>query len=224
MKLRHSIVTSCGLVATSVLILFGSCLGQERVESIADILKKAHVSGSLVYWSTAGCGADGSRYPSFPKLLPINYSGSPLDALHDMFADDPKMGITQESGGIIRMAEADVPHDFLDVKIHHVSFSLPRVGRVWFTGPNMALQAILLTPEVQAFKSAHNIGPFSGFRLPGNATSDRPQVHGELNDVTVTEALDYVLQMFPGYWIYGNCTNTGGDREVFFWFFPETRP
>ncbi|HVR26611.1 MAG TPA: hypothetical protein VMU26_25200 [Candidatus Polarisedimenticolia bacterium] len=127
------------------------------------------------------------------------------------------MRVTQDPGGIVRMAEANVPNDLLDVTIHHVSFS-PQDGTAVFGGPNMALQAILLTPEVQAFKSAHNVGPFSSFRLPGDAAANRRHVFGELNDVTVSEALDYVLQTFPGYWVYGNCTNEDGGREVYFWF------
>jgi hypothetical protein len=211
-------MTSCSLVATCALVLASSCLGQERVQSITDVLSRARVSGSLAYSSPAPCRPEPFRFPSFPKLLPTIYSGSPLDALREMFADDPKMRVTQEPSGIVRMAETDAPNDLLDVKIHHVLFDLSRFGPVAFGGPNMELNKILGTPEVQAFKSAHNIGPFSGFRLPGNATSYSKHVPGELNDVTVSQALDHVLRTFPGYWIYGNCTNEKGSREAFFWF------
>jgi hypothetical protein len=40
-------------------------------------------------------------------------------------------------------------------------------------------------------------------------------VHGELNDVTVSQALDYVLQTFPGYWIYENCATKERGRSVY---------
>jgi hypothetical protein len=215
---KHSIATFFGLVATWALVPVSSCLSQERIQSITDVLSRAHVSGSLAYWSPALCRPESFRYPSFPEVLPTSYSGSPSDTLRKMFANDPKMRVTQERGGIVRMAEADVPNDLLDVKIHHVLFDLSRFGPVAFGGPNMELQKILLAPEVQAFKSTHEIGPFSAFRLQGDATSYSAHVTGELNDVTVSQALDYVLQTFPGYWIYGNCTSERGDREVFFWF------
>jgi len=225
--LKYSVVIFNGLVASSVLLLFGSGLGQENVHSVTDVLSKAHVSGSLAYWSPGVCRPEPSRFPSFPRMLPTRYSGLPLGALSEMFAGDPKMRVTQEPGGVVRMSETDVPNDLLDVRIHHISFDLSRFGPVVFGGPNMELQKILLAPEVQAFKSVHNIGPFSGFRLPGDATSYNKHVPGELNDVTVSQALDYVLLTFPGYWVYGNCTNEKGGREAFFWFIeniPETPP
>jgi hypothetical protein len=42
----------------------------------------------------------------------------------------------------------------------------------------------------------------------------KPSVHGELNDVTVAQALDYVLQTFPGLWTYQNCHNPEGGRKI----------
>jgi hypothetical protein len=60
----------------------------------------------------------------------------------------------------------------------------------------MALIYILSAPEVRAFRRAKNIGPFyDAFVLPGNATSELPVI-GELDNVTVSRALDYVLETF----------------------------
>jgi hypothetical protein len=74
-----------------------------------------------------------------------------------MFADDKTMQVIQERDGKIRMAETDVPQDFLEVKIHHLSFpSLYRSGAIYHNGA-MAVYAILNTPEVIAFMD-HNIG------------------------------------------------------------------
>ena len=89
-------------------------------------------------------------------------------------------------------------------------------------GPNMALELIMSTPEVSAFKRAKNIRPFShlGFPLPGDSGS-KPPVPGELDNVTVSQALDYVLETFPGLWVYENCSSQeqDGGRTVFFSFF-----
>jgi hypothetical protein len=47
-------------------------------------------------------------------------------------------------------------------------------------------------------------------------------MYADLDDVTLSEALDHVLQIYPGFWIYGNCPSAGGGRTVFFQFFKNT--
>ena len=82
-------------------------------------------------------------------------------------------------------------------------------------GANMAIiVGIEWSPEVMAFRKAHNIGPVgNGFLLPGSCGSeDKPIVYGRLKDVTVKEALDYIFQTFPGFWIYENCVNDKGEQ------------
>jgi hypothetical protein len=201
------------LTVALIVILVASCLAQDRVESISGVLNKAAATGSLAYWNPAGC--DSLSPLPLPKIRPTNYSGSPREALQEMFADDPNMRVTQEPGGMIRMFEKDVPTDLLDLKIHHISFP----GKyAEFRGSTFLLWTIMQTPEVQAFAKAHNIGPLYSNRMPGNPFPGLRQVHRELEDVTVSQALDYVLLAYPGYWIYENCKNTEGGREVFFWF------
>jgi hypothetical protein len=46
-----------------------------------------------------------------------------------------------------------------------------------------------------------------------------PEVAGQLNDVTVSQALDYILMTFPGYCVYENCTTPDGARAVNFEFY-----
>jgi hypothetical protein len=160
----------------------------------------------------------------FQKKLPdslqirslTDYSGAPRDVLEKMFADRPKMKITEEPG-IVRMAETDVPTDLLNFKIHHLSFGgLPPE---FSHGPGVALMAIQASREVLAFRKEHNIGPIADrFTGPGDAASPGPIVTGELNDITVSQALDYVLKTFPGFWIYENCANEDGQRTVHFDF------
>jgi hypothetical protein len=239
-------MTSLNLKVASVWVLAASCLAQDRggvdsavaVPLIGDVLRKANVSGSLAYWGR--CEKNMSS-PDFPRvrILP-DYSRPPLEVLRKMFADDPLMRVTQEPGGKIRMAEADVPSDLLNVRISHLSFNVvvqpelrpakstlgdPTVALLhWPTktlgGPNMALEIILSTSEVSAFKRARNIKPLPtlGFLLPGDSAS-KPPVPGELDNVTFSQALDYVLESFPGFWIYENCPSADGGRTVVFNFF-----
>jgi hypothetical protein len=179
----------CKLAMASLLFLVGSCLSQDKggvdptvaVPVVQKILSSAQLSGSLEYWGVYGVT---KPRPEFSKLRPVSgHEGSALDVLQEMFADDPKMRVTQESDGKIRMVETDVPRDFLEVKIHHLSFTSDDHG------PKMAMLAILHTPEVIDFMD-HNIGrktAWEGWGLPGDDSIaiDKPSVPGELNDITV---------------------------------------
>jgi hypothetical protein len=128
------------------------------------------------------------------------------------------MKVSQDDDGKIRMIEEDVPNDLLDVKIHHLHFP------VEFHGPNVAMTVILKTPEVIAFRREHNIGPESQWGpklggLPSEAfDANKPSVFGDLQDVTVRQALDHVLQTFHGFWMYENCASPGGGRTIYLGF------
>ena len=181
------------------------------------ILQAGHVSGSLAY---SGCGFDKRSPPDLPPLGVLDESGTPKEILKKLFAADPLMQVTQEDGGMIRMIEKNVPTDLLEVKIHRLSFfPLDASGAAPVYGPRMALIAILLSPEVVAFGKDHNIGHLPsldrGFILPGDCCASGRIVHGVLDDVTVSQALDYVLQTFPGFWLYENCVTEEGTRSVY---------
>lgn len=137
-----------------------------------------------------------------------------VESLREMFSVDPKMRVSQDADGKIRMIEEDVLSDLLDVKIHNVRFP------VQYHGPDAAVSAILNTPEVMAFRKEHNIGPqVEEFGYPSEAYAPaKPRIHGNLHDVTVRQALDYVLLTFHGFWSYENCKGPADGRMVFFWF------
>jgi len=206
------------MMAVGVLFLASSGLSQDKggvdqtvaLPEVEKILSRTQLSGSLEYWGV--CDVSKPR-TEFPKLRPVSgHEGSALEALQEMFADDTKMRVTQESDRKIRMVETDVPKDLLEVKIHHLSFLSD------YHGPKMAVMAILHTPEVIDFME-HNIGrktAWGGWGLPGvdSIAVHKPSVPGELNDVTVAQALDYILQTFPGFWTYQNCYDQEGRRTV----------
>jgi hypothetical protein len=50
--------------------------------------------------------------------------------------------------------------------------------------------------------------------MPGQIVIHGPSMPGELNDVTVAQALDYVLETFSGFWFYQNCKNPEGERKI----------
>jgi hypothetical protein len=220
------------LKMTSLLFLLASCLGQDRGGTspgdasvlLGRVLSKAHASGSLEYWGVCNYK---EVYPDFPKLraVPDRAGSSPVELLREMFSVDPEMKVNQDADGKIRMIEEDVPSDLLDVRIHHLRFGE-------YHGPNAAVVTILNAPELTAFRREHKIGPEAdrapGFGLPSQAFDPgKPSVVGDLRDVTVRQALDYILQTFQGFWFYESCKTPEGGRTMYLGFFenePEAVP
>lgn len=176
---------------------------------IIRVLSSGHLSGSLEYWGRC------DHNPDFPNVHSPRKTAAPiLETLQDMFSDDHKMEVTLDSSDYVRMVETDVPQDVLNVVIAHLSFD----GDDWLSHPNMALQVILQTDEVKKFMRSEGIGPISeGYYLVGPVPG-QPRLSGELSNVTVREALDYVLKTFPGFWIYENCRSNTGARTIHFAF------
>lgn len=203
----------------ALLLLVGSCLGQNKSgravlhefmaeQAVQKVLSTAQLSGSLEFWSVCDIA---KPHAPFLKIQPVSgYGSAPLETLQELFANDAKMQVNQESDGKVRMVEADVPRDFLEVKIHHLSFPTD------FHSGAFAVYFIVNTPEVRTFME-HKIGrkvPWFGWGMPGQIHIHGPSVPGELNDVTVEQALDYVLETFPGFWTYENCRAPEGNREI----------
>jgi hypothetical protein len=211
----------CRATFIMALVLVAPCLAQQVISKkfddsprrLRDVLTDAHVSGSLAY--SASCKFHGGRFPVLPSIGIPERSGSPAEVLQSMFGENSTIRVTQEPKGLVRMAEANVPTDILDVRIHHVSFAGEGTGPIG--GAALAMMTILGTPEVRAFMETHNITT-GAFRLEG-VNPNQPDVRGELNDVTVSEALDYVLKTLPGYWVYENCTTPEGSRSANFRFY-----
>ena len=213
-------MTSCKQVFTFLFLSAIACFGQleqgasawSRLDQIDDVLRSSEVSGSLTYQGY--CGRTLPEAPPVRDLHPKDYWGPPNKVLQEMLADVPNMRVSQEANGLVRMTATDVPTDLLDFKIHDLSFYSHNGNNSLSHGANMALMAILMNPEVRAFRKAHGIGPNPDmFMMPGDAASGRV-LYGHLQDVTVSQALDYILQTFPGFWIYENCVSADGERTV----------
>lgn len=204
-----------------------SCLGQgeERISPksassyIGAVLNGSRASGSLVY--SGSCGHAGASEDLPALRMPPRNNPYSLQSLREMFAGDPKMRVEAETGGKIRMVERATPLDILNVKVLHLSFTThPDPLR----SPTMALWAIIEAPEVRAFMDANRIGPKRrdayGFSIPLYSES----ISGDLDNVTVAQALDFVLKTYPGFWAYENCESERVGRTVFITFFPSVPP
>ncbi|HWY59397.1 MAG TPA: hypothetical protein VNZ03_33340 [Terriglobales bacterium] len=182
---------------------------------MADVLGKTPFSGSLEY--SGDCDEKSQELPVLPTVrVPLkDRDSSALVMLREMFADDHKMQVTQETGGTIRMVESDVPKELLDVTIRGLSFNN-------IYDPITAEAMIMSAPEVQGFLKAHGIERGSDrFRLGvrglrQGSEPGLPHTSGDLDNVSVEQALDRLLKTFPGLWVYQNCRTETGGRVVAF--------
>ena len=211
---------TCRAILGTALILAGVCNAQQvalnvddSAQLIRNVLKDAHVSGSLVY--SAICKSASGRSPVVPHVRTPRRAGSPAEVIQSMFGTRTTIRVTEEPNGLVRMAEADVPTDILEIRIHHISFADAEAGPI--SGPPLALMKILAAPEVEAFMKEGDIRT-TAFRIEGFYPR-LPDIPGELYDVTLSEALDSVLRTFPGYWVYENCTTPEDTRSVNFRFY-----
>jgi hypothetical protein len=150
------------------------------------------LSGSL---QISGFCDDGS-FPQFSHLGKKT-AVPPLQALGEMFSSSA-VRITQDSDGNVRMIDPGVPDDFLNVRIHRITF---KEGFDIFTAYG-ALSVVLAAPEVVAFLRGHDIevvrslivinGSWPPYWPPGS-----PHMSGTLDNVTVGEALDRISHTFP---------------------------
>jgi hypothetical protein len=216
-------------VITCVFVLAACMVGQDRGGTppgdggtlIGGIFSRAHASDSLEYWGVCNYKL---AFPDFPRVRAVSdREGSPVELLRKIFSVDPEMTVSQDADGKIRMIEEDVPSDLLDVRIQHLQFT----GE--FHGPHAAVVKILMSPEVIAFRREHKIGPEPdrgpGFGLSSEAFApEEPVALGDLHDVTVRQALDYILQTVQGFWLYESCKNSEGDRMIFLGFLENLPP
>jgi len=182
--------------------------------AMAEALREApSSSGSLEY--SGDC--DTQPPPILPRVRTLSEGrGRPaLVMLREIFADDSRMQVTQESDGTIRMVENNVQQDLLEVMISKISFKDAY-------DPVSAHALILSEPEVRAFMKSHAINSHEGrFRSQVRGLHIEPQpglphMSEDLENVSVRQAMDRLLRTFPGFWIYENCQSENRGRVVAF--------
>jgi hypothetical protein len=181
---------------------------------ILQVLNSAGLSASL---ERSGV-CDSESFPQFPQV--DEQSGdSTLATLREMLSSNRGPQVTQDSNGIIRVVEPDVPTDLLKVRISHITF-----GDGIYSASDALLWVVMNAPEVRAFFQRNHIaGPLPMTIVSGGIgkpPSDSPHISGTLENVTVEEALDRILLSFPGIWLYENCPqNEKHKRTVFLGFY-----
>lgn len=215
-----------------LMTLLTTCRGQEAGTSpneamplVVGILSRLGLSGSLEF-SGDDC-SDIRHANDFPKVHAPLRNGPPLEDLREIFSENPKLRVTQDPDGTIRMVETDVPKDLLDVTIDHIEFRRNDASSVPVYSAREALRMILRAPEITTFATEHNIGPASasGMSDPHGALSpESPHIEGTLDKVTLSQALDHLLRTFPGLWVYKDCPAMDHSKRLFVFSFYANGP
>jgi len=131
-----------------------------------------------------------------------------------MLAKDEDLQVTQEPDGTIRIVEKAVTQDLLNVKIEHLSFDEARkkYGPIFSFSPPAVLSFITDAPEVVAFMKDHSI--VRAPRFINEPTTSEPQVSGEVNNVALYQALDYMAKTFRGLWVYKECPGNSENKRI----------
>ncbi len=196
-----------------ILLLVITCAGQTDAEDplkpLLESLAKNKISGSLEF--SGRCESlQAEVYPEFPRMnAPARKEKSALDGVRYLFKDNPGMGVSQDADGTIRVVEYGMVTDVLNLWLESVSFGAAKVY-----GANQALTYILGAPEVKQYMTAQNIewpyvGAAGSILVGTTPTHDStPHISGSLTNVSISHALDRILRVFPGVWIYEDCPAT----------------
>lgn len=164
-------------------------------------------SGSLIYEGNCSPGKPDDPFRSASPRP----GASPLQALNEAFAHDPRLTARQESG-LIRVTGGKVPRGLLDVQISQVSFRDE-------DDPRDAVQKLLALPEVRDYMRGHHMefpmvqgGIFALPRKGG------PVLNGTMRGETLFQVLDRIVRTFPGVWVYRACSMGRGKRSVYIGF------
>jgi hypothetical protein len=130
-----------------------------------------------------------------------------MQTIQQMFKGNSNISITEGPNGIIQIKDSGVSDGILKTEI--TALALPQDDRY---DPDAAIRSVLSSKEVQlAMRSLDARPVISMGGLENMPSEGAPHLESEFRAVTVDQALDKILQEFPGVVEYKECTQpTGG--------------
>jgi hypothetical protein len=133
---------------------------------------------------------------SQPPQGPFNDLGEAITAIS---RSNPHLTWVREASGLLRVRDDRVSNDVLRIRLQRVHFRND-------ANANDAIVDALSAPEVQAYFKMNRIEDSAmPIGLIPTSTKGSPRLSGEVRDLTLGEALDYIMHYFPGLWIYSEC-------------------
>lgn len=164
--------------------------------------------GRLYY--VVPCNDPEDDFPPFPEVkaqAPLN-NHSGLDAVRDIFRDDKRVTVSEESDGPIRVRVGQMPDAILRTKI-----PVLRLSPLQQYDTTSAIFALTDAKAVQA--AMHKLGlreVASVFSIARNLPAKTaPHLPAVIKNVTLDQALDLVAKTFGVVVIFGECTDQAGS-------------
>ena len=167
-------------------------------------LKRARTGGRM-YYSADKCRGESDVIP-FPMLRVRSPSSkhADLSTVQQIFADDPRVTVSQGPSGLINIRVGDVPDAFLRT----------RIARIEFDPDERFSEELALGPIMQAkevVKAAHRLHLGQPIRYESIISSEPmpglPHLPRAMKDVTLDEALDQVAKTFSGIVVFRYCAD-----------------
>ena len=112
-----------------------------ETQTISDVLAKGMISGSLEY---SGKCIPPVIVPDLPPIRQLKANAkNPADSFRSMFSENPRMVVSPESNGIIRIVEDGIQTDVVRITIGHLYSGDHRSRRGAERGPRCAGGSIL---------------------------------------------------------------------------------
>ena len=164
---------------------------------------KSSLTGSLV---TDGVCVENrgvsTPLPHPPEGSFVNYEA----ALRSLSRIDKKLQWTRTSDGKVRIGNTRVGRDVLAIRLHNFRINAVDIGG--------AIYQITEAPEVRAYFADHSIQDGFVYNTFGlTKPNGQVRIELEMHNITVSGALDEILGLYPGIWIYRECME-GRTRRV----------
>jgi hypothetical protein len=166
-----------------------------------------------VYYAAACQPTDNSVLPIrllFPKvnLQPPVQGATGISALRQIFRDDPRVAVTQDRSGMIRITIGSVPTEVLQTRVQVLKLNLLEQY-----SPAAAVLAIERTAEANALELGLKFGTLQrAVDITGGPVEEAPHLPALTQHVIVDDALDSVARTFSGIVMFGVCPQPGGAQ------------
>jgi hypothetical protein len=147
-------------------------------------------------------------FPAVRLQRPL-HGATGIDAIRQIFSDDPNVTVTQDRSGVVRIAVGSVSNAVLQTRIPSITLD----SYAQYNAPS-AIDAIAIASRIYAKEHglSFDLGPYVIDHLVSEPRKGALHLPSPMQNITIGEALDAVARTFKGIATYGECAQPGGKR------------
>jgi len=179
------------------------------LNAIASIAEKTNRS-VIIEYKTSGQ----FMLPDPIQIKSVNIHADTAQTIMAMLAPSKRFQVVDDPDGTVMVVQRRLLQDVLNIRFKNVTLSDEQRFN-----PDLAMNAILETPEVKAYFKTHNIDlpvELGGFISP--ARPDLPHLPPVIENMTILDAMKHIIAVFPHTGTYKESTDSSGRRVVAFGF------